>query len=96
MDEATLHAAPLAVNDPHASKSRPARFFQICHHDALHVARRDGVKIEYVIYLKADGFGKEVEIVAIVAIVNVAGFRVRRGRRLESSMRGRCVQEGAL
>ncbi len=90
MDEAALYAPPLAVDDAHAPKTGTARLLQIFHHDALHIARRDSVEIENVVYLKADGFGKEVAIV----VINVKVFRGMLGRSLELIMRG-CVRGGA-
>jgi hypothetical protein len=71
LDETALHASSLAVNDAHAAKSGAARFLKIFHHDALNVARRNRVEIENVCYLKANGFGKKVEVVAIVAAVAI-------------------------
>ncbi len=91
MDEATLHAAPLAMDDAHAPKSRAVRFEEVFMHDALDIARRDGVEVENVGYLKADGFGKEV---IVVAFVNAFGFSDVRRRRLKLIMRGR-IRSGA-
>jgi hypothetical protein len=86
LDETTLHASPLAVNDAHAAKSGAARFLQIFHHDALNVARRNRVEVENVCYLKANGFGKKVEVVAIftVAVVAIIYVYGRRGVRVRS------------
>jgi hypothetical protein len=51
----TLHPDAFAVNDPHEPESLGARFLEIFFADNFHLFRRDGVQIDHIANLEADG-----------------------------------------
>src|SRR5688572_28418730 len=67
-DVLALDADALAVDDADAAEAKAVSLAQVLLDDGAHLARRDGVEVEDVLYLKPHRFGERVEGVNAVEV----------------------------